>query len=767
MFLSDPAAVITFSDTVVRQALINRYEVIEKIGRGGMGVVYKAIQKNLDRPVALKILLQQFTSDQEFLKRFHWEARNAAQLNHPNIITIYDEGVENGVHFIAMEYIEGEDLRSIILEEGPLPVERMLKLIKPVVDALDFAHKRKLIHRDIKSANILISKDGHSVLTDFGIARALDYSQLTRSADSAPLTRPGTIVGTLQYMSPEQVQTKPVDGRSDIYSLGVVMYHCLTGELPFRADTDWSTMHKIASEPPTPPRGIRADIPKQVEQIILRCMAKDPANRYQSCNELAAAIIQVTKALESEGLETKYEVKTKAKPMGEIQAWKNKVMLSPARIKMAAGVISLALVMLVILLVLGKGKEPPNPSPPPEVTKTDGTITDQRSKIPVLEPREKKPMSEEPSAAPPDKIIDDLLKKAKQLVHKKNWKSAWDTSAEIVKQSPGETRATDLQKQIMSGLRSDLVKLSRQGEFRQAVDHLKLIKQLDPTQNIVVETTTVYEEWGDYYMRQGDYGEAIKKYEIAKTINPNDKNFIAKLQEANARIIWLGIEFVFVKGDTFAMGDVWGDGEEDERPVHSVQVNDFYISKHEVTFAQYDTFCEAAGRRKPGDNGWGRGQQPVINVSWHEAMAFCEWLAKRTGKAVRLPTEAEWEYAARDGGKSMKWAGTNSDADLDEYGWHTLNGDSKTHPVGKKRPNNLGVYDMSGNAYEWCLDRYDEDYYKKSPQNNPKGPSKGKKFVLRGGSSHSARVNLRCASRSSIPPDKCDFPTGFRVVRFD
>jgi serine/threonine protein kinase len=249
-FLTDTAGMAAFSKTAIRQALMARFEIIDEIGRGGMGVVYKAIQKNLNRPVALKILPQHLIHQEEFLKRFHGEAQKAAQLNHKNIITVYDEGEEHGVHFISMEFIDGQNLKDVIVRNGPLPVATMMQWIKPVVDALGYAHNKSMIHRDIKSANILISKEGRPVLTDFGIARVMEDAQATRSAEASPLTRPGTILGTLQYMSPEQVQGKGVDGRSDIYSMGVVMYQCLIGELPFRGDTDWSAMHKITSEAP-------------------------------------------------------------------------------------------------------------------------------------------------------------------------------------------------------------------------------------------------------------------------------------------------------------------------------------------------------------------------------------------------------------------------------------------------------------------------------------------------------------------------------------
>ncbi|OVE79375.1 hypothetical protein BVY01_02745 [bacterium I07] len=279
--LSDLPVSTVDSDTHIRNALASRFEILEELGRGGMSIVYKAIQKNLNRPVALKVLPSQFTHDKEFLARFHLEAQSAAQLNHPNIVTIHDEGSESGVHFMAMEYIEGKDLHTLIQEQGPLSFKIAKKWIIQVAEALGSAHETGLVHRDIKSSNIIIDKKQRPVLTDFGIARA---------AESQGLTQTGTVIGTPEYMSPEQARGKHVDHLSDIYSLGVVLYECLTGSLPFQSESVLGTLHAITNDPPTPPRGIRKDLPEELENVVLKCLAKDPDKRYGSCEELGKAL---------------------------------------------------------------------------------------------------------------------------------------------------------------------------------------------------------------------------------------------------------------------------------------------------------------------------------------------------------------------------------------------------------------------------------------------------------------------------------------------
>jgi formylglycine-generating enzyme required for sulfatase activity len=252
------------------------------------------------------------------------------------------------------------------------------------------------------------------------------------------------------------------------------------------------------------------------------------------------------------------------------------------------------------------------------------------------------------------------------------------------------------------------------------------------------------------------YGSETKKITINEQQTAIADIKLSKGSSRTAQSVGVGStggEMVFVKGGTFQMGSTNGDG--DEKPVHSVTVDDFYMSKYEVTFAEYDKFCEATGRKKPKDQGWGRGSRPVINVSWHDAAAYCQWAGGR------LPTEAEWEYAARGGNKSngYTYAGSHN---ADEVAWYNS---GETHPVGQKKPNELGLYDMSGNVWEWCSDWYDSDYYENSPSSNPKGPSNGSGRVRRGGSWYYYAKGCRVANRSDYDPSFGDLYLGFRLAR--
>ena len=202
----------------------------------------------------------------------------------------------------------------------------------------------------------------------------------------------------------------------------------------------------------------------------------------------------------------------------------------------------------------------------------------------------------------------------------------------------------------------------------------------------------------------------------------------------------------------------------DESPEHVVTLSNFEISATEVTFDQYDRFCEATGRNKPKDKGWGRGTMPVINVNWNDAYEYCRWASQVTGTIIRLPTEAEWEYAARGGNKSQGYTFSGGN-DIDAVAWYSENSDQRTHPVATKKPNELGIYDMTGNVWEWCADWYSDEYYSTSPRKNPQGPVSGQYHVLRGGAWLSNAAYSHISTRSSLRSDYISVSNGFRVAR--
>jgi eukaryotic-like serine/threonine-protein kinase len=261
--------------------IAGRYELLELVGSGGMSSVWRSHDRLLDRVVAIKILHEQFTADAEYVERFRREARAVARLSHPNIVTVIDRGEDGGRQFIVFEYIEGENLKDAIERAGRLSVRDALTLTLQMARALAFAHDRGLVHRDVKPQNVLLTEDGRAKMTDFGIARSIDVDGVTVT---------GTVLGTSEYIAPEQAQGRRVDALTDVYSLGVVLYELLTGTVPFRGENFVAIALRHVNEPPPSVLERRPDVPPRVATAVDRAMAKRPEERFQSMGELGSEL---------------------------------------------------------------------------------------------------------------------------------------------------------------------------------------------------------------------------------------------------------------------------------------------------------------------------------------------------------------------------------------------------------------------------------------------------------------------------------------------
>jgi beta-lactam-binding protein with PASTA domain/predicted Ser/Thr protein kinase len=257
-----------------------RYRVVRRIGSGGMADVYCADDTHLGRQVAIKVLHRRFAQDQEFVERFRREAKSAAGLNHPNVVGVFDRGEHEGTYYIAMEFLEGQTLKDIIAAEAPMAQERVIDLGLQILQAAGFAHSHGVIHRDFKPHNVIVDQQGHAKVTDFGIARA----------GASEMTETGSIMGTAQYLSPEQAQGHAVTATSDIYSIGVMLYEMLAGRLPFEGDSAVAVALKHLSEVPAPISQWRPDVHPALEAVVMAALAKDPAQRWQSAEDLAAGL---------------------------------------------------------------------------------------------------------------------------------------------------------------------------------------------------------------------------------------------------------------------------------------------------------------------------------------------------------------------------------------------------------------------------------------------------------------------------------------------
>ncbi len=266
------------------RVLSGRYELSHLVARGGMAEVYRAHDRLLDRPVALKVLFPELSVDRAFVERFRREAQAAANLSHPNIVPVFDWGEDNGTYFIVMEFIDGRPLSSILRTAGPMHPDRAAEIGADVAIALAYAHRHGVIHRDVKPGNVLITEDGIVKVTDFGIARAINTEE--------SLTQTGAVMGTATYFSPEQAEGMGVDARSDIYSLGVVLFEMVTGRPPFMGDTPVAVASKHVRENPPTPREINPSVPPDLEAIILKCLAKSPEYRYATGDDLRVDLLR-------------------------------------------------------------------------------------------------------------------------------------------------------------------------------------------------------------------------------------------------------------------------------------------------------------------------------------------------------------------------------------------------------------------------------------------------------------------------------------------
>src|SRR5215204_6057885 len=257
-----------------------RYRIIRRLGSGGMADVYSAEDTQLGREVALKVLYRRFAEDAEFVERFRREASSAAGLQHPNVVQVFDRGEWDGTYYIAMEFLEGRNLKQIVRDHGPLEPALAVDIVLQILKAARFAHRRGIVHRDIKPHNVIVDDDGRAKVTDFGIARA----------GASDMTETGSIMGTAQYLSPEQAQGQPVDARADLYSIGIVLYELLTGAPPFDADSPVTIALKQVSEEPLPPRQRNPAVPPALDAVVLRALRKDPADRYQDADAFIAAL---------------------------------------------------------------------------------------------------------------------------------------------------------------------------------------------------------------------------------------------------------------------------------------------------------------------------------------------------------------------------------------------------------------------------------------------------------------------------------------------
>ncbi len=358
--------------------LNERYVLESEIGRGGMGIVYKAKDTQLSRTVAIKVLPAEFGHDKQFVERFRREVLNSAKLDHPNIVHVHDVGNDGGTYYYVMQFIEGSDLHSEIKNTGGMPIGECARIINQVAQALDYAHQRGIVHRDIKPENILLDDQKNAHVVDFGIARSVEGTRLT-----------GGMIGTPAYMSPEQGRGEEVDGRSDQYALAIVAYEMLTGVTPFRSDMTqpWALVNMHISMSPPDPRQFRADIPEHICLALMRALSKVPSERYSSCDEFSNTLLEVSTPYTHRSSRDEVS-RPRAETQATLKVSANTIPRSSTpKLRVYAATALVVLLVGVGLLLMPRGSKPPAgsveppsggnatavapPTQPPPITRTE------------------------------------------------------------------------------------------------------------------------------------------------------------------------------------------------------------------------------------------------------------------------------------------------------------------------------------------------------------------------------------------------------------
>jgi serine/threonine protein kinase/formylglycine-generating enzyme required for sulfatase activity/dienelactone hydrolase len=658
---------------------ISRYRVVSRIGAGGMGEVYLAEDTALGRKVALKLLPAEFTDDRARVSRFKQEARAASALNHPNIITIHEIGQEGETHFIATEFIEGLTLRDRI-RQGPIPINDAIETAIQVASALAAAHAAGIAHRDIKPENIMLRPDSYVKVLDFGLAKLAESNPPEVSTASDVQTAPGTVMGTVRYMSPEQMRGQQIDARTDIFSLGIVLYEMLSGKPPFSASTMADLMAAILNTEPLPLRQHLPEIPEKLNSIVARTLRKNREDRYQTSMELLSEL----KSLQEE-LEFESKLRSSGANLVSNQTSSKKWLLPVA-------------VITIIALVAGG-----------IFYWRRANLTWARAQIPLIESlsKEQKYFEAYELAVSAKKYLPDnpVLERLMPIIS--------DTVS--VTSTPSGANV------YIKRFSSDE---SRQSETRQLIG-------VTPINNFNVAR-------GQYILYVDKEGYAIAERTISSILTPVGEAMLPPDEPTNINLNLIEAGkipegMVMIPGSKYTMVS-WG-----KPTTASVQLDDFFIDKYEVTNRQYKEFINAGGYvRKEfwkypfikdgramnwgeatkefrdrtglaGPRNWAgqnfpadKAEHPVTDITWHEAAAYAAFRGKQ------LPTIFQWEKAARNGlfthysAAIMPWGPVDVGGSVERHA-NFRSGGTVTVNSFEFGMSPFGCYQMAGNVSEWCL----------------------------------------------------------------
>ncbi|WP_444911033.1 bifunctional serine/threonine-protein kinase/formylglycine-generating enzyme family protein [Microbulbifer sp. PAAF003] len=776
------------------------YRILKKINQGGMSSVYLAIQRSVGRQVALKVMSPVLNADPIFSERFQREANIVGQLSHPNIVGIHDIGRYRSLNYIAMDYMPGGSVAERLSKGGLEPLEA-LNVVRQIAMALDHSHSKGYVHRDLKPENILFREDGSAVLSDFGVARAI--------ARTTRMTNSGMVVGTPHYMSPEQARGAAVDGRADLYSLGVVFYEMLTGAVPYQADEAVAIAIKHLTDP-IPRLPARYAL---YQPLLDHFLAKDPDKRFQRGLDIADAADDLVAALAG-------------KPANQISQLNNSTLKTSSLAK--------ALVLTIY-----------------------GSVADQLGRVASSWKRKETP--EKPERKEQDTVVRLRQFLAEPKKHKRSWlmssfiavgltstwglysivdhKAGWQLGLPILdgaadftaatllgtaeqpaniapnsntESAPTESAADALDSQVQvtqlnlpSSLNADAQLPLSGNQALIARSNIEPPKVLTPEpaepraeNQPKLYSLTINTKPSDARVRimniapryqpglelsPGKYDVEVSKRGFSKVrqwvlleeqnlevaIELEPAYFIGKRFQSELSSGGLGPKMVAVGAGSFTMGN---NQRRLASPAHRVNVEqDFAISIYEVTFAEYDRFAEATGSAKPSDAGWGRGDRPVINVTWRDAQRYVKWLSKESGKQYRLASEAEWEYAARGGSSHQYWWASSdvrgkANCRRGCSSEFTKLFSISTAPVGHYQANPFGLFDTAGNVAEWVEDCYQAGYNPTKTTSAPIKINGCQLHSVRGGSMRDTSSKISSDYRKGLNETARSKDVGIRVV---
>jgi serine/threonine-protein kinase PpkA len=732
---------------------LGEYFVFERIGAGSMAEVYKALQPSMDRLVGIKILSPALSHDPQFVARFRREVQIAASLEHPHILPVIDFGEFEGTLYLVMRYVGGGTLHDLI-DKGPLAPPIALRYLSEIGEALDYVHQHRVVHRDIKPRNVLLDQQGHPFLADFGLARLIEGGAITHSGVE--------MIGTPHYMSPEQARGQPVDGRSDLYALGVMLYQMLTSRVPFEADSTVGIVMKHLESPVPAVNEAWPVLPEALNPVVAKAMAKDPADRYQSAHDLTQDVAQAL------------GISTTPGPLVARPAAGDGAGYGLGRLhgswRSGSG---LTLWRKLSIMAQWGGRR--------------------------LRGRQHDPFSSLFVRLFPTPLQRTLFWGGALLVLVAGFAAlsliGSSLTAAALPASPGAAGlgATPTPSGAGAAATADL---APPGTSVAATAFVLAAQSLAATASQAALTQAA---------RPAASATVVAAAAATATL-PAPTATVAAPTATRVISPKDGMVENFVPAGPFLLGSLSQDkaAREDEKPQVRIFLDGFWIDHTDVTVAQFQQFVTATGYRTNAETGccgsaynfpgglvyspspvfannasWllpeGGGappateRQPVVQVSWNDAVAYCKWAGRR------LPTEAEWEKAARGADGNIYPWGNEFDGRLLNYcdasctaPWHGTVNDSfvRTSPAGifATGASPYGVLDMAGNVRQWVNDFYDFRGYDSLPTANPPGIESGLRHVLRGGSWLDTPDRVRSAARDSNFPDARDDVTGFRCA---